>query len=77
MLRVAASPCSVVRSPPHATVTGWFGGGPPQSASAEAVLRGAGAPVLKSVALSSASVQPSLRRNAANVAEIVAVGPVP
>src|SRR5918994_605420 len=28
--RVAASPWSVVRAPPHVAVTGWFGGGPSQ-----------------------------------------------
>ncbi len=78
MLLVAASPWSVVRAPPHVTLTGWFGGGPPQSTGDDAVLRGVGAPVVeKSVELLSVSVQPLSSRSAATVAEIVPVGPVP
>jgi hypothetical protein len=44
---------------------------------AVALLRGAGAPVPKSAALLSASVQPLLARSAADVLLSVGVGPLP
>jgi hypothetical protein len=47
---------------------------PPHGLSGEAVLRGAGAPVVKSALLMSVSVQPLLRRIAVVVFVRVAVG---
>ena len=63
--RVAAVPSSVDSAPPQVAVTGWFGGGPPQGASGDAVLRGAGAPDAKSAPFWSVSVQPFAARSAA------------
>src|SRR5437667_12218 len=78
---VTATVRSVV--PPGGTVEGFaaptpdgFVGGV-QSFVGEPVLRGAGAPTVKSAALLFESVQPSLLRKAAVVLLSVAVGPEP
>src|SRR5262245_39592032 len=51
--------------------------GVPHRFSAEAVLRGLGAPAVKSALLLSVSLQPPLLRESAVVALIVGAGPVP
>jgi hypothetical protein len=58
---------------------GWAAGVPPpaQTLKALAVLRGVGAPVLKSALLTSVSVQPPLARSTASEFDGAGVGPLP
>src|SRR3989304_5001689 len=73
-VREALKPSAVVRVPPHDATTGAL---PPHGFSGEAVLRGAGAPALKSALLLSVSVQPPEARKTAVVLLGAGVAPLP
>jgi hypothetical protein len=70
----AAVPWSVVSGPPQLATTGWLVG---QGLAAVEVLRGLGAPAVKSAALSSVSVQPPARRSTATALPPAGAGPDP
>ena len=79
-LKVTSTTVSVgtLASPSAGVVSITVGGtSTPQLLVGEAVLRGVGAPVVKSAALSSVSVQPALLRIAAVVLVSAGVAPVP